>query len=73
MKKANEIDQFRVHQQAFYVRGDVIVDVHQARGIRPASAGDRCILCLAPHVYVPERDDVVCCPFFYMFVDRRMS
>lgn len=42
-RKADELDQFRVHQQAFYVRGDVIVDLHQARGIRPSSTGDRCV------------------------------
>lgn len=34
-------DRFLVQQQAFYVRGDVIVDIFQARGITGASSGDR--------------------------------
>lgn len=39
--KTAERDEFRVQQQGFYVRGDLIVDVFQARGLRPGTAGER--------------------------------
>ena len=37
-----EKDRFRLLQEAFYARGDLIVDIFQARGVSGASAGDRC-------------------------------
>lgn len=39
--RAVDRDQFRVQQQGFYVRGDLIVDVFQARGLRVGPTGDR--------------------------------
>ena len=39
--KTAERDQFRVQQQGFYVRGDLTVDIFQARGLRAGPAGDR--------------------------------
>lgn len=39
--RAAERDQFRVQQQGFYVRGDLTVDVFQARGLRLGTAGER--------------------------------
>lgn len=36
-----ERDQFRVQQQGFYVRGDLTVDIFQARGLRTGPSGER--------------------------------
>lgn len=36
-----ERDQFRVQQQGFYVRGDLTVDVFQARSLRLGTAAER--------------------------------
>ncbi|CAN0163688.1 unnamed protein product, partial [Ascophyllum nodosum] len=41
-----EKDRFRLLQEAFYARGDLIVDIFQARGVSGASAGDRNLFCV---------------------------